>query len=655
MSHSSIMSTPEPVVSTQSEESTLFAPSDVTFTKFQEEGVLHTDTVRQLSFLGFVQPTLIQSLSLRPLCAGKDCLVQSLTGSGKTLAFAVPLLNRIRSLELSATRGEGCYAVVLSPTKELCLQTFNVLTKLVRMMPNIVVGHVAGGDNPKKEKARVRKGLTVLCATPGRLVYHLESTASLNTSKLQTLVLDEADRLLDMGFEKQIRQAHQHLVVNRGSTCQVVLVSATLTPKVKAMASWCLKGDAEWISSNSAPQVPRMMPKSADGTVSVAETEGGNFAIPTRLVQRVAVVDLKFRLICLIGAILQAQSDSCRRVMIFFNSCASVEFAHALFSVLRWPSFEKYSQPSIGQMHRREIKRMRNDEAAEVETKEYKGEKVFTGVSMNILHGDLNSHDRAGAMADFSRARTQHTSMRVLLCTDVAARGVDISEVDLVIQADPPQQTDEYLHRVGRTARIGNDGNALLFLAPNESAYIDHLRSKCMQDVHFAKTSQRSLIAECQKFNPEHVAKLRDFPQFLNSHVAQQVATNEEVDILARKAFLSSLRAYRTFQGPELREIFNIKDLHGGHLAAAFGLTDCPKTIALSMQQHKRDDFEKRDARQAHHKKRRFEHTLTLRQPKEADPPAKVWKGKVEKVRKLDPKPIHPVAMNKLAAMEFQA
>lgn len=625
------------MATTTPEDEKLFGSCGTSFESLSE--VVHADVIRQLNFLGYQKPTKVQHMSLPALCGGKDCLVQSQTGSGKTLAFAIPLLDRIRKLETSSSRADGCFAVVLSPTKELCLQTYLVLSKLARMMPYIVVGHVAGGDNPKKEKARLRKGLTILCATPGRLVYHLESTASLNTKRLQTLVLDEADRLLDMGFERQIRTAHQKLVLDQPhNTTQVVLVSATLTEKVKSLASWCLNKQAEWISCDEA----------------CAAAPAG-FSVPTRLVQRVAIVDLKFKLICLIGSLLQAKSDKCRRVMVFFNSCASVEFHHALLSVLRWPSFEKYSQPGIGQLPRRELKRMRNNESEKIEKKEYKGDKVFSGTSMNILHGDLNSTDRAGAMADFSKALSEVTQMRVLLCTDVAARGIDISQVDLVIQADPPQQTDEYLHRVGRTARIGNDGNALLFLSPNESAYIEHLRAKCVEDCHFAKTSQKHLIQECQQFNPDQVAKLKDFPLFLNSHIAQQVAADSDIDKMARKAFLSSLRAYRTFQGIDLREIFNVKDLHGGHLAAAFGLTDSPKTIALSMQQQKQEDFQKRDARQAHHKKRRFEHNLQLRQPKEADPPAKLWKGKIERPRKVDPKPMRPIAANQLTAMEFAA
>ena len=639
--------------------SDLFSSED-TFSKFEQEGTLHTDVVRQLTFLNYTIPTRIQSLSLSALVAGKDCLVQSLTGSGKTLAFAVPLMQKLRTLDPPAKRSDGCYAVILSPTKELCLQTFGVITKLIRMMPNLVVGHVAGGDNPKKEKARLRKGLTILCATPGRLVYHLESTASLVTDKLQMLILDEADRLLDMGFEKQIREAHSRLVKSRveagNSRCQVVLVSATLTQRVRSLADWCLDtSNSAWISSAVDEE---------GNTKTESSPVAPGFAIPTRLVQRVAIVDLKYKLVCLVGSILQAQADGNRRVMIFFNSCSSVEFYHALFSILRWPSFEKYSQPSHGNLPRRELKRIKNTEEDEdaiiktpsrVTTDQYTGEKVFRGVSMNILHGDLNSQDRAGAMADFARPLTENTKMRVLLCTDVVARGVDFAELDLVIQADPPQQTDEYLHRIGRTARIGNDGNALLFIAPNESAYIDHLRSKCMDDVHFAKTSQKQLIAECQKFNPDQVSQLRDFPQFLNSHFAQQVAANEDVDIMARKAFLSALRAYRTFQGADLREIFNVKDLHGGHLAACFGLTDCPKTIALSMQDRKKADFARRDARQSHHKKRRFEHTLTLREPKEFDPPAKLWQGKIDRPRKLDPKPLNPMGINSLVAMEFQS
>jgi ATP-dependent RNA helicase DDX31/DBP7 len=183
---------------------------------------LHPDVIRQLEFLGFKQPTHIQRMAIEPVSAGKDVLLQSATGSGKTIAFAAPLLHRLKTLEQSATRGEGTYAVILSPTKELCLQTFAVMTKLARMMPNLIVGHVAGGDNPQKEKARIRKGLTILCATPGRLVYHLQATQSFKTDKIQTLILDEADRLLDMGFERQIKEAHAKLVKENGWKCQTV-------------------------------------------------------------------------------------------------------------------------------------------------------------------------------------------------------------------------------------------------------------------------------------------------------------------------------------------------------------------------------------------------------------------------------------------------
>jgi len=268
------MSTSDPVLFSEKEQ------------KFADmEHIVHKDIVRQLNFLGFQKPTRIQALAMAPQCSGRDCLVQSQTGSGKTLAFSIPLLDRIKKLASPCTRAEGTFAVVLSPTKELCLQTFLVLEKLARMMPHIVVGHVAGGDNPKKEKARMRKGLTILCATPGRLVYHLESTASLITDKIQTLVLDEADRLLDLGFERQIRAAHEKLVLNKAdkNRCQVVLVSATLTQKVKDLASWVLRGNAEWISANTMannlPADQMIQPKNSQ--VVVEEPSGSS--IPTGL------------------------------------------------------------------------------------------------------------------------------------------------------------------------------------------------------------------------------------------------------------------------------------------------------------------------------------------------------------------------------------
>lgn len=542
---------------------------------FEDLNCLDPRIVSQLKFLQFEKCTPVQALAIAPISSGNDTLVRSPTGSGKTLAFCAPLVHRLLNSTQLKSRSSGVFAIVLSPSKELCLQTQNVLMKLIRMLPHIVVGSLAGGDNPKKEKARLRKGVNILCGTPGRVLYHLQNTASLDFSAVELFVLDEADRLLDLGFEQQIRKIHQKL----SRTAQVCLVSATLSPSVRALADWCLKPDAKWLDAVAAAS-----PAPGEDACTTRE----QFVVPTLLEQSIVECDLKIKVLLLFGALFEARARGLRRIMIFVNSCASADFHVDLVKSLMWPKppGKNDDHPEVmttraikrGVAHPETYKPVRADEDAEEATSLIFPTSMF---SFYKLHGDLCSLDRSGAMSGFTK---QSDATKILFCTDVAARGVDITGVDLVIQYDPPQQTEEYLHRVGRTARIGTAGKALIFLLPSEAEYAETIQSMCPAAV-IRKIEQESYMDAFTRAyglsqGADKIARIRELGSFFMACICKYVAANPGMLSIARKAFLSGLRAYRTFAGKDIRKIFDWRKMHSGHLAKNFGVEETPREIS---------------------------------------------------------------------------
>lgn len=167
--------------------------------------------------LGFSRPTRVQELTIPTLLAGRDMMVRSETGSGKTLAFLIPIVHSLVRAPRRISRGMGTFAVVLAPTRELCSQIADVLARLVSPFPWLVPTSLSGGEKRKAEKARLRRGATIVVSTPGRLLDHLQHTQSFRRDRLRWLVLDEADRLLDLGFEQQVRMILQSLTPSGGA------------------------------------------------------------------------------------------------------------------------------------------------------------------------------------------------------------------------------------------------------------------------------------------------------------------------------------------------------------------------------------------------------------------------------------------------------
>lgn len=221
---------------------------------------IHPHCVKNLSDLLFItELTTVQQKTIPKALEGHDILVRSQTGSGKTLAYALPIVQKLQEIRPKLTRDLGIVTLIIVPTRELALQTYELFVKLLKPFTWVVPGIITGGEKRKAEKNRLRKGINILIGTPGRLVDHLLHTEMFKLHKLKFLVLDEADRLLDMGYERDVRQIveaiQEHKTKeNDESAIQRLLLSATLTPGVQRLAGLALKDPLFIDNSEEQPQ-----------------------------------------------------------------------------------------------------------------------------------------------------------------------------------------------------------------------------------------------------------------------------------------------------------------------------------------------------------------------------------------------------------------
>ncbi|KAL8174719.1 UNVERIFIED_CONTAM: ATP-dependent RNA helicase, partial [Gekko kuhli] len=252
----------------------------------------------------------------------------------KTLAYGIPLIQSLQRMEPKIKRSDGPYAIVLVPTRELALQSFQTIQRLLKPFTWIVPGVLMGGEKKKSEKARLRKGINILIATPGRLVDHINSTKCIHFHRVRWLILDEADRILDQGFEKAVA-AILNAINADNEKRQNVLLSATLTDGVARLADISLRDPVcisvvEDVGGSCTPKA-EACPTGVVGALP-ANMECGSFAVPEKLQQHVAVVPSKLRLVTLAAFILgKCKFEKCNKMIVFFSSCEQVEFHHTLF------------------------------------------------------------------------------------------------------------------------------------------------------------------------------------------------------------------------------------------------------------------------------------------------------------------------------------
>ncbi len=388
---------------------------------------------------GFTTLTPIQALSLPLSLQGKDVLASAPTGSGKTLSFLLPILERLYSLKWGGA-ADGLGALIISPTRELAIQIFEVLRKIGVQHTSLSAGLVIGGKDLKSEQSRLAR-INILVATPGRLLQHMDQTPDFDTSKLQVLVLDEADRCLDMGFENTLNAILENLpqprrriteettedtggkgkgkakawqMMQQMEGRQTLLFSATQTKKVKDLARLSLE-QPEYVAVKTRPGE---LGADAEGGASGETGSSGRQFLPKQLEQHYMLVSLD-RKLDVLYSFLRTHLNS--KLLLFFSSCRQVQFAFECFCKLR------------------------------------------PGIPLLALHGKQKQAKRLQIYSEFSKAK--HAC---LIATDIAARGLDFPSVDWVVQVDAPEDAETYVHRVGRTARYDKAGNSLLFLLEAE-------------------------------------------------------------------------------------------------------------------------------------------------------------------------------------------
>ncbi|NXT29917.1 DDX31 helicase, partial [Syrrhaptes paradoxus] len=423
-----------------------------------QENVFTTDSFSQLDLhphlistintvLKINSMTSVQKETIPVLLQGKDALVRSQTGSGKTLAYGIPLVQSLQGMKSKIQRSDGPYALILVPTREVGDLCPSCSCLNLSPFAWIVPGVLMGGEKRKSEKARLRKGINILISTPGRLVDHIKSTECIHFRRTQWLIIDEADRILDLGFEKDVAVILNALNAER-DTRQNVLLSATLTEGVTRLADISLNDP---VSISIADEIQQglkpasKMDREPSSSSNCMEQE--NFAVPEKLKQYFMMVPSKLRLVTLAAFILEkCKFEKHHKMIIFFSSCEQVEFHYELLVKVLSGGLES-EQPKHSSVSSAHLQFLR-------------------------LHGSMEQEERTEVFQEFLKSKTG-----ILLCTDVAARGLDLPQVTWIVQYNAPASPAEYIHRIGRTARIGCHGNSLLVLAPSEAEYVSLLAS----------------------------------------------------------------------------------------------------------------------------------------------------------------------------------
>lgn len=348
----------------------------MSFTAFE----LHPNLLKAIAKKGFEQPTPIQKLAIPPLLQGRDIMATAVTGSGKTAAFLLPILHQLIGQPRGKTR-----LLVLVPTRELAVQITDHLQELARYT-SLKAMAVYGGVSPVPQVQAFRRKVDAIIATPGRLLDHMRSEYA-RLDGITHLVLDEADRMLDMGFLPDIRRILGSLPLKR----QTLFFSATLPAPIVTLAREMLKDPVSFNISQK--------PLAAEGITHVA------YPIPQEMKSNLLLALLN--------------QDQAKSVLAFTRT-----------------------------------KHRANRLADFLEKK---------GVRCGRIHGNRSQGQRTEALAGFKAGR-----FRVLVATDIAARGIDVEALGLVCNFDVPGQAEDYVHRVGRTGRANATGDACTLVSPDE-------------------------------------------------------------------------------------------------------------------------------------------------------------------------------------------
>lgn len=450
--------------------------------------------------LHFVKMTPVQSATIPLLMSCKDVAAEAVTGSGKTLAFVVPLLELLlRRHSEWPWKPTEVGAIIVSPTRELATQTAQVLGTFLKRLPDISQKLLVGGCSVEEDVASLRKnGANIMVCTPGRLLDLLERKSDLNLAgrvkSLELLVLDEADRLLDLGFKTTINTILAYLPRQR----RTGLFSATQTKEVQDLMRAGLRN----------PVLVSVREKATTSTPLLLQNYYMDVQPEQKFGQLIAFI----------------RQHRIMKAMLFLPTCACVEYWAAIL-----PHFVQ-------------------------------------NLKVLALHGKMKNR-RNKVLDKFRELKNV-----LLLCTDVLARGVDVPEMDWVLQWEPPTNAEAFVHRVGRTARQGHDGNALIMILPSESAYVEFLQRN------------QKVILKRVEVRPEAAL---DYTE-CNAIIHRLQLEDRTIFDLGNRAFVSHIQAYSKHT---CNYILRVSDLNLGRIATGYGLLKMPLMPELKVESSGAADF----------------------------------------------------------------
>lgn len=398
----------------------------------------------------------------------------------------------LTSLKFKPRSGTGC--LVITPTRELALQIFGVAKELMDSHSQ-TLAIVIGGANRSAEADKLFKGVNLLIATPGRLLDHLQNTPGFNYKNLKALVLDEADRILEMGFEDEMRQIIKMIPADGRQT---MLFSATQTTKVEDLARISLRPGPLYIN--------------VDYHKEASTVEG--------LEQGYVVCEADKRFLLLFSFLKRFLK---KKIIVFFSSCASVKYYAELLNYIDLPVLD--------------------------------------------LHGKQKQQKRTNTFFEFRNAK-----QGTLICTDVAARGLDIPAVDWIVQFDPPDDPRDYIHRVGRTARASAKGKSLMFLQPGELGFLKYLKEARVPVVEFEFPSKKLVNVQSQ------LEKLISKNYYLNNSAKDGYRLVYSVRFSFGAPSPNAIRSYlQAYASHSLRSVFDVHKLDLVKVAKSFGFSAPPR------------------------------------------------------------------------------
>eukprot|EP00924_Labyrinthula_sp_SR-Ha-C_P007684 snap_masked-scaffold_28-processed-gene-0.3-mRNA-1 protein AED:0.32 eAED:0.35 QI:0/-1/0/1/-1/1/1/0/650 len=531
---------------------------------------LNSKLVRHLSKRFEINtPTQVQLKSIPPILSQRDILLKSKTGSGKTLAFLLPIIDLLLTPKFHKlsedkisnliNRKSGIFCLIFSPTRELCQQIHEVLNNLLLGFNFLVSVLLSGGENRKSEKERLRRGANFIISTPKRFLDHFQNTISLRKQiKVETLrfiVLDEADRLCDKSFGVQISEVLTEIekyfktFIYKGNenseeeifykkkeeeigilkldevaierdreifkNCQMIFVSATLNETINLLIQSYLRNPIK---------------------IEISSVEK-KFVLPEGLEQYSLITETKYRLVHLIFFLNFIQKEK-QKILLFVSTRVEVEFLLSFLTGFLDKSFSSFK-----------------------------------------LHGSIAQKERKETYFKFNSDKFEHNVSRILICTDVAARGLDFKKVDYVVNYRAASEVSDYVHRVGRTARNKSKGRSVLFLNTHEAEFTKFIQGKniFLKNLYPIIYKNNEITYSAVKSDKEQMKK-QVFKRIEKEFKTIEEFVSKKVDLnkLAKDAARAGMNSYGTYE-KKLKPIFHAKRMNLSSWYQSFGLKEKKK------------------------------------------------------------------------------